>query len=339
MKLLVTGGCGFVGSHLAADALARQDEVLVLDNLTRYGSDKNLEWLKSVGPVQFSSCDIRDSDALQKLVSDFRPDAIFHLAGQVAMTTSVTDPRLDFETNALGTLNLLDAARRHSPEAAILFSSTNKVYGDLEQFTYEERQTRKVCKECPEGFNETVPLSFSTPYGCSKGAADQYVLDYARTYDLRTAVFRHSTIYGGRQISTYDQGWIGWFCQQALNQSGGEAVDPFTVSGSGKQVRDVLHVDDVARLYRTALESIDTIKGEVFNIGGGSENSLSLLELFDLCETELGISLSYTHLPKRKSDQAVFISDLTKVKQRLGWSPKISVKDGINQVLASLKTA
>lgn len=339
MKLLITGGCGFVGSHLAADAITHQDELLVLDNLSRYGTDQNLQWLRSQGAFQFAECDIRHPDAVRRLLADFRPDAIFHLAGQVAMTTSIQDPKLDFETNALGTFNLLEAMRQHAPDATLLFASTNKVYGDLDQFDYQETETRYVCIDRPDGIDETQPLDFSTPYGCSKGAADQYVLDYARTYDLKTAVFRHSSIYGGRQFSTYDQGWIGWFCQQAVLQKRGQLKEPFTLSGSGKQVRDVLHVDDVKRLYRGAIRDINSIKGEVFNIGGGKENSLSLLELLRLCEDHLETSLNFRHLPKRPSDQAVFIADLSKVKQRLGWSPEICVRDGVIPVLERVAAA
>ena len=208
------------------------------------------------------------------------PDAIFHLAGQVAMTTSIANPRMDFEVNVTGTHNLLEAVRQHSPDTIVVYSSTNKVYGDLEQYTYSENATRFVCNEHPNGFNENTQLDFHSPYGCSKGAADQYMLDYARIFGIKTVVFRHSSMYGGRQFATYDQGWIGWFCQKAVEASKGRIKEPFTISGTGKQVRDVLHADDMKQLYIAAINNIQQAKGHAFNIGGGIDCSLSLLELF-----------------------------------------------------------
>ena len=215
MKLLVTGGCGFLGSNLVADALRRGVEVTVLDNLSRVGADRNRAWLGEQGHFDFVFGDVANPDTVSAIVEKSRPDAIYHLAGQVAMTTSINDPRADFETNALGTFNVLEAVRCHAPEAVVVYSSTNKVYGDLEQYRYEEGATRWTCPEHPEGFDEATPLTFASPYGCSKGSADQYALDYARVFGLRTVVFRHSSMYGGRQFATFDQGWIGWFCAEA----------------------------------------------------------------------------------------------------------------------------
>lgn len=332
MKLLITGGCGFLGSNLAADALARGDDLMVFDNLSRNGSRSNLDWLSSQGRFGFQHGDIRNRNDIETAIQSFKPDAIFHLAGQVAMTTSIANPQMDFEINVAGTHNLLESVRKHVPEAVIVYSSTNKVYGDLEQYDYEETETRYRCLQHPEGFDEQTQLSFQSPYGCSKGAADQYMLDYARIFGLRTVVFRHSSMYGGRQFATYDQGWVGWFCQKAVEAAKGSA-QPFTISGTGKQVRDVLHGDDMKRLYLAALTHIDRASGQAFNIGGGAENSLSLLELLAMLERITGIKLSYTQLPVRESDQRVFIAEITKAEQLLNWSPQVSALEGVSAMV------
>jgi CDP-paratose 2-epimerase len=203
----------------------------------------------------------------------------------------------------------------------------------LEQYSYVETDTRYQCVEHPNGSNEQTQLSFHSPYGCSKGAADQYMLDYARIFGLNTVVFRHSSMYGGRQFATYDQGWVGWFCQKAIEASRGLLIEPFTISGNGKQVRDVLHADDMKRLYMAAVKYIHSAKGQAFNVGGGIENSLSLLELFALLEQIISVKLSYTKLPVRESDQRVFVSDLAKAKQLLNWQPVISAQDGVAKMV------
>lgn len=328
MKLLITGGCGFLGSNLAADSLARGDQLMVFDNLSRNGSRSNLEWLLSQGQFGFRHGDIRNRNDVERAVQDFSPDAIFHLAGQVAMTTSIANPQMDFEINVVGTYNLLESVRRYAPNATVVYSSTNKVYGDLKQFRYEETETRYRCVQHPQGFDEQVQLSFQSPYGCSKGAADQYMLDYARVFGLNTVVFRHSSMFGGRQFATYDQGWVGWFCQKAVEAAQGNA-EPFTISGTGKQVRDVLHAEDMKRLYLAAVEHIDQARGQAFNIGGGSDNSLSLLELLSLLEKITGTTLAYKRLPVRKSDQLVFIADIAKAQRLLDWVPHVSSVDGV----------
>lgn len=333
MRVLITGGCGFLGSNLAEHAMDRGDELAVLDNLYRVGSQKNLDWLREKGRFLFFRSDVRHLEDTAKIMKEFSPHAVIHLAGQVAMTTSIDDPRMDFEVNALGTLNILEAARQHIPDAAIVYSSTNKVYGDLEQFTYRETETRYECVEYPRGFNESVPLNFHSPYGCSKGSADQYMLDYARIYGLNTAVLRHSSIYGGRQFATYDQGWIGWFCLKALEARRAGAKDPFTISGTGKQVRDVLHVQDAVRLYFGAVDRVQKVRGEAFNIGGGISNSLSLLELFHLLEKEVGCRMRYVKIPPRSSDQRVFVADCKKIKRALGWEAEIDKGEGIKKMI------
>lgn len=333
MKYLVTGGCGFIGSNLAAEVLKRGEELFVLDNLFRHGSAQNLDWLKKQGQFKYYPFDIRNANDVETVIREVKPDVVFHLAGQVAMTTSIANPRMDFEINALGTFNLLDSIRKYSPNASILYSSTNKVYGDFSDLTFEETDTRYICKEYPNGIPETYPLEFHSPYGCSKGAADQYLLDFHRIYDLNTVVFRHSSMYGGNQHATYDQGWVGWFIQKALEIKKGTASETFTISGNGKQVRDVLHADDVIHLYFSSLSIIEKIKGQVFNVGGGIENSLSLLELFSILEDLLSIEMKYDQLPPRRSDQLVFIADNKKAEGMIGWSPEVSKNKGLEKMI------
>lgn len=332
MKLLITGGCGFLGSNLASRAIARGDDIVLFDNLSRVGSESNRQWLESIGGFRFEKADIRNAEAVERTIRDFNPDMIFHLAGQVAMTTSLADPRLDFEINALGTLNVLEAVRKHAPRCGIIYSSTNKVYGDLEQFHYTEGPLRYTCDERPDGFDETTPFDAHSPYGCSKGTADLYMLDYARMFSLSTAVFRHSSMYGGRQFATFDQGWIGWFCGEALRIKEGKARG-MQISGNGKQVRDVLHGDDMIDLYFLAAENIHSIRGQAFNVGGGMANSLSLLELFQLIGELEGMKICHESGPPRESDQKVFVADCSKAEKLLGWRPKVNAKTGISRML------
>ena len=338
-RILITGGCGFLGSNIAFEAHKRGDEVLLFDNLYRSGSEQNLAWLKSKADVQFVRGDVRNIAELEKAFSSFKPDAVFHLAGQVAMTTSLTDPVMDFEINAKGSVNVLDCVRRLAPDATVVYSSTNKVYGDLEWVRYQEGPTRFITPDYPDGFDEKLPLDFASPYGCSKGAADQYMLDFHRMYGLKTVVFRHSSMFGERQFATYDQGWLGWFCQKALEQKAGKDKKPFTISGNGKQVRDVLFSQDMVSLYLCALEKAQKAAGQAFNIGGGMENSLSLLELFSMLEKQLGVRLEYTRLPFRKSDQKVFVADISKAAKFFGWKPAVSKEEGVRRMLGWLSSA
>ena len=298
MRYLITGGCGFVGSNLAAEVLFRGEELYIIDNLFRFGSADNLTWLRTLGEFKYYPFDVRNINDVETVIKEVKPDYIFHLAGQVAMTTSIANPRLDYETNALGTFNLLDS----------------------------------VCEEYPDGFPETISLDFHSPYGCSKGCADQYLLDFHRIYGLKTIVFRHSSMYGTNQHATYDQGWIGWFCQKALEIKNGVSKEPFTISGTGKQVRDVLHGEDIVNLYFTA-KDVKEAYGQVFNIGGGIENSLSLLELFGILEEKLSIKMSYKQLPWRESDQKVFVADYTKVQSIVGWKPNVNKEAGLDRML------
>ncbi|MBN2068146.1 MAG: GDP-mannose 4,6-dehydratase [Opitutales bacterium] len=333
MRYLITGGCGFIGSNLAAEVLKRGDELFIFDNLFRHGSSQNLEWLRAQGDFKYFPFDIRNCNDVETVIKEVKPDYVFHLAGQVAMTTSILNPRLDFEINVLGTHNLLESIRKYSPESIILYSSTNKVYGDLEYLTYQENDRRYICNEYPNGFDESLYLDFHSPYGCSKGAADQYLLDYFRMFGIRTAVFRHSSMYGGNQHSTYDQGWVGWFIQKALDIKNGKIVESFTISGNGKQVRDVLHASDVVCLYFKAAENIEKTKGQAFNIGGGISNSLSLLELFSLLESLLSVKMSYESIGWRESDQLVFVANNTKITEKTGWTPQIKPRAGLIETI------
>lgn len=333
MKYLITGGCGFLGSNIASEVLKQGHELVVFDSLYRFGSYQNLEWLKTQGEFEFIHGDIRNTNDVERTIKQHKPDVIYHLAGQVAMTTSIADPRMDFEVNVGGSFNLLNAVRLYSPESTIIYSSTNKVYGDLEQFEYRETDTRYECIDKPNGFDERVNLDFHSPYGTSKGSADQYMLDFARIYGLKTAVFRHSSMFGGRQFATFDQGWLGWFTQKAIEIKNGTAKEAFTISGNGKQVRDLLYASDCVALYLKAVDNIETIKGQAFNIGGGVENSSSLLELFQFLEQELDIKMTYQQLPPRESDQRVFVADITKAERLIGWRPKVSKAEGVRKMI------
>jgi CDP-paratose 2-epimerase len=334
MTWLVTGGCGFVGSNLADSLLGSGEDVVLLDNLSRYGSAHNLAWLRERHGEdwRFVQADTRDTIAVDAVIGEVKPHTVAHLAGQVAMTTSVADPRADFETNALGTFNVLDAVRRLSPESGIIYSSTNKVYGELDQFDYVEGETRWILPSHPNGLSEDLQLDGYSPYGCSKLAADQYVRDWHRMYGLRTTVFRHSSMYGGRQFATYDQGWIGWFCMKALEMAD-PAAPSFTISGDGKQVRDALHSDDLVSAYLAAAEHLDEVAGTVFNIGGGQANSLSLLELFAKLEALTGNAMRYEKLPLRQGDQLVFVADVTRARELLGWEPRVSSDEGLARMI------
>lgn len=347
MNILITGGAGFLGSNLAASYQDEGQRVVVVDALFRPGSALNLRWLmerSSGSAFAFVQGDLADAEMVLATFRRYGPfDYIIHAGGQVAMTTSLQDPRRDLLTNVVGSFNLLEAARTLSPDALFAYSSTNKVYGDLDWMTTVESETRYSLPAFPQGLDESIPLDFSTPYGCSKGSADQYVRDWCRVFGLKTVVFRHSSIYGGRQFASFDQGWIGWFCLKALEQqqawSEGASPTPFTIAGTGKQVRDVLHASDLIRLYRAAFEHRESVAGEIFNIGGGAANALSLLELFALLAEQLAIPpLVFEATPRRASDQDCFIADITKAERRLGWTPQISCREGLALTLDWIRT-
>lgn len=338
MKILINGGCGFLGSNLASYGIENGYDITVLDNLSRLGASSNLEWLKTLGNFTYIHGDTRNKNDVETVIKNGQYDAVFHLAGQVAMTTSIENPYKDFEINTMGAVNVLDSIRKYSPQTAIFFSSTNKVYGDLEQYTYKETEKRYICEEFPDGFDESVPLEFRSPYGCSKGAADQYMLDYNRIFGVKATVFRHSSMYGSRQFATYDQGWVGWFVEKAIEKYKNPDCDPFTISGNGKQVRDILHAKDMINLYYTALEHTDEVCGQAYNIGGTMEQSLSLLELFDMLNEMLDIKMEYVKLPVRQSDQKVFVADTKKIQNRIGWKPQVSAHEGVEAMLEWVKS-
>lgn len=334
-KILILGGLGFLGSNLAHYGIENKYDITIFDNISREGSNNNFNWLKSIGDFKFVHGDIRNKNDVENIVKQ-EFDFIFHLAGQVAMTTSIENPYKDFEINTLGSINLLESVRKFSPHTHILYSSTNKVYGDLEYLTYIENDTRYICKEYQNGFPESVKLDFHSPYGVSKGSADQYMLDYFRIFNIKTTVFRHSSMYGNRQFATINQGWIGWFCIQALETVNNKNYS-FNISGTGKQVRDILHAEDMIYLYYSAIQNSNKIKGKVYNIGGGYKESLSLLELFSILEAELKIKLNFKKLDFRISDQKVFIADISKINNDINWQPKVKAINGITKMLKWLK--
>ena len=333
MKYLITGGCGFVGSNLASEVLKRGGDLFIFDNLSRTGSSMNLEWLFSIGSFEFHYGDIRNKNDIEQAIKKIQPDVVFHLAGQVAMTTSLENPNLDFETNVVGSYNILESLRNYSSDSIVIYSSSNKVYGDLEYLEYIEEETRYKIQGKDYGLDESTNLDFRSPYGCSKGSADQYMLDYYRNFGIRSVVFRHSTIFGGRQFSTFDQGWIGWFVECAIFAKKGISHEPFSISGNGKQVRDVLFVSDLINCYFSAIDSIGVCSGEAYNIGGGMSNSISILELFSILESELDINLSYYVTPWRSNDQKVFVADTGKAYNDFLWKPIIDKITGIEKMI------
>jgi CDP-paratose 2-epimerase len=323
---LITGGAGFIGSNYVHRLLARGEKVTIYDNLSR--TKRNIEWLKSeFGENAFDLivADVRDADRITEAAKT--SDVIAHLAGQVAVTTSVTNPRDDFESNALGTFNVLEAARLSGRNPIVLYASTNKVYGGMEEVELFEEPTRWRYKDLVNGCPETQPLDFHSPYGCSKGTGDQYVRDYARIYNLPTVVFRQSCIYGPRQFGIEDQGWVAWFIIAAVM---GRAM---TIYGDGKQVRDILHVTDLIQAYDLAVEKIDVARGQVYNLGGGPANVMSIwAEFGPRLEAMLGKSLNPARGDWRPGDQRVFYADVSKAKLELGWEPRISVDEGVKML-------
>lgn len=328
-KWIVTGGAGFIGSHATSRLLALGHDVVVIDDLSRRGSKENLTWLRACGLRHFARVDVRDRIAIDALLRRHGDaDVVLHLASQAAVTTSIVDPRNDFEINALGTLNVLEGVRLQAGcRPAVLYSSTNKVYGALDELAIRESDTRYSLVDRAQGIDETQPLSFHSPYGCSKGAGEQYVTDYARIYGIKTVVFRQSCIYGPHQFGVEDQGWIAWLLIAAM------LGRPFTLYGSGKQVRDALWVEDLVDVYLLAQERIDRVAGQVFNIGGGQSFTLSLLELVAWLETRLARRLEPRHRDRRPGDQRVFVSCNAKAERLLDWRPRIAPEQGLERLL------
>jgi CDP-paratose 2-epimerase len=327
MKLFITGGAGFIGCNSADYFLKQGHSVVVFDNLSRKGGPANLAWLKARHGerLHFVEGDIRDYIALTAAIGG--ADAVLHLASQVAVTTSVQNPREDFEINALGTFNVLEAVRHECPDAAVLYASTNKVYGGMEGAKVVLDNGRYRYANYTHGIPETYPLDFHSPYGCSKGAGDQYMLDYGRIYGLKTMVFRQSCIYGQRQFGIEDQGWVAHFVIATIMNR------PITIYGDGKQVRDLLHVQDLVRAYETGIQKIDALRGEVFNVGGGPKNKLSIWTEFGPLLAELaGHEVPVIKAKWRPGDQRVFVADILKIEQKLAWKPTISPQQGIRDL-------
>jgi CDP-paratose 2-epimerase len=325
-KILITGGAGFIGVNSAKHFVEQGWDVTLVDNLSRRGTEDNLKWLQAQSNVAFHRADIRDESAMRRVIGATRPDVVLHLAAQVAVTTSVTNPREDFEINALGTFNVLEAVRQDSPESFFIFASTNKVYGKMHDVPVIERNGRYEYEHLVSGVPETQTLDFHSPYGCSKGVADQYTIDYSRIYGLKTVALRQSCIYGTRQFGIEDQGWVAWFTIAAVL---GKTI---TIYGDGKQIRDVLHVSDLARAYEAAYEHRDAVSGRALNIGGGPSNTMSLIELLAYLEDELKIKIPLKWDQWRPGDQPVFVCDLDKAKTLMNWQPKITVRDGVKSL-------
>jgi CDP-paratose 2-epimerase len=330
---LVTGGAGFIATNVADRLLASGRRVRLFDNLSRDGVEQNLRWIRQRhgDRVEFVRADIRDEAAVARAVRGV--DQVFHFAAQVAVTTSLTDPFLDFEVNARGTLNLLEAVRSLERPPSLLFTSTNKVYGDLYDVALRGTPTRyePVDGELRErGIGEARALDFHSPYGCSKGAAEQYVLDYARTFGIPATVFRMSCIYGPHQFGTEDQGWVAHFLIQSLRRH------PLTLYGDGLQVRDILFVEDLVNAMRLAHGCIEETAGEAYNIGGGPANTISLLELLECIHDITGDRPAFDVEPWRPADQRYYVSDTRKFEEQTGWRARVPARQGIERLLSWL---
>lgn len=330
MNILITGGCGFIGSNLTNKLMKSEDnKIIILDNLSRIGAKLNKKWFddryKNNKNLKIFVEDIRDLDAVKKYIKD--QDLVFHIAGQVAVTKSISNPIRDFENNARGTLNILESIRKSNNDPILLFTSTNKVYGDLNRYNVILKNGKYDFEDLKDGINEFTPLDFHSPYGCSVGAADSYVKDYHRIYGMKTIVFRMSCIYGPRQFGNEDQGWIAHFIiSSILNRK-------LKIYGDGKQVRDILFIEDLLKAMTSAIHNINKTKGEVYNIGGGSRHVISLLELVEILEDKLNRKIKLEFQDWRPGDQKVYYSNISKAKKDFNWIPEIQKKDGLHKVI------
>lgn len=326
MNILITGGFGFIGTNALLRFMERGYQITIFDNLNKFGMFKYVEGILS--NINFIKGDLRNKNDVEHMFIKNHFDAILHLGAQTAVTTSVINPTVDFETNAIGTFNVLEAVRKYCPHTKLIYSSTNKIYGALKRRKLVEEDTKYTFKDPIIGITEDEPLDFFSPYGCSKGAASQYVRDYARIYRLNTAIAIQSCIYGKHQDGTENQGWVAWFVKAFLHKY------PITIYGDGKQVRDILYIDDLIDFYECLLKT--DINGDIYNIGGGLNNSLSILELIKLLEKKLNKKVDLTFSDERPGDQKIFISDNTKA-EKLGWKPKVDINRGLDKLIAYLK--
>jgi CDP-paratose 2-epimerase len=326
-NLLIIGGCGFIGSNAVLYFLKKNYRVSVIDNLSGSSSKKNLNLIKKTYPkINFSKVNIKNYKNLSQFIKKLKPNYIIFAAGQVAVTKSVQNPREDFESTMLGAFNVLESIRNYSSKSSLIYSSSNKVYGNLKKLKILEKKDCYQIRNKSMLIKETQELDFSSPYGCSKGASDQYVRDYSRTYNLKTVVFRMSCIYGPNQWGTEDQGWISWFIKKSLRKNN-QSINIF---GNGKQVRDILFIEDLIKLYEISIKKFYKINGEIFNIGGGYENKISLLQLIKKLKKINNHNLKIKFYKERIGDQKYFVNNLKKIKKTLSWKPRISINKGID---------
>lgn len=326
--VVITGGAGFIGTNLAARLLEQGHRVIIIDNLSRSGSKKNLQWLLDnySNGLQVSICDIRDSFKIPELLKT--AGIVFHFAAQVAVTKSVENPVEDFKVNVEGTLNILESIRRAENPPFLVFTSTNKVYGNLSDVKLVEKDLRyqPVSELYSKGINESTLLDFQSPYGCSKGSADQYILDYCRTFDVPASVFRMSCIYGPHQYGTEDQGWVAYFLFRIIQNL------PLTIYGDGKQVRDILYIDDLLEAFEMVVKYKDSCNGHAFTIGGGPSNSISILECIQLLQKQCAKFPPLSFAPWRNGDQHYYVSDISKFNNLTGWRPSVDLESGISRL-------
>tara|TARA_B100000795_G_C22798971_1_gene440816 strand:+ start:2235 stop:3242 length:1008 start_codon:yes stop_codon:yes gene_type:complete len=330
MKIFIIGGCGFIGFNVFSLLKKKNyNDITIIDNLSGQSSRKNyLKIKKNFKNIKFFNIDISQDEKIFTLIKKNKPNVILAMHGQVAVTKSIKDPRLDFNNNFLSVFNILESIRKFSPKSTLINLSSNKVYGKIEKIKLNEKKLRYVSSDLVD---EKYPLNFESPYGCSKGAADQYVIDYAKLYNLKTVSLRLSCVYGENQWGTEDQGWIAWFIKCALNNN------KIKLFGTGKQVRDVLHVSDLTNLIYLCVKKINSIKGHAFNIGGGPQNTLSLLELINKIEIKLKTKIIFSFKKERFGDQKFFVNNLSKIKKMTGWHPKVSVNDGLKKYINWIK--
>lgn len=335
-KVLITGGMGFIGTNLAI-SLKNKFNVHCVDNFYKNESLRNIGNLDKYKIIN-KKLDITNNDAVEKLIIENRFDTVVHLGAQVSMIDSIEDPQNDLNTNLIGTFNLLENIRKFSKQTKFINISSNKVYGDLSWDIIEETNSKYISKNYKYGYNESTPLQFSGPYGCSKGAAEQYVVDYNKTYNLRTTSLRLSTIYGPNQFYTYNQGWVGWFIKNFIDQLNNDVIE-ISIHGDGKQVRDILYIDDFTKLIDTIIDKFDLVNGEIFNIGGSHNNALSIINLIDILKDKFSVNkeVKFTFKDWRQADQKVYISDIEKINKLVSWEPDVDLSNGLDLYIEWIK--